>query len=86
MPQAPEPGPSAVADLAALGRLWDEHRRRLLAMLERRMDPVLRRRVGAEEVLQNAFLDASRGWAAYRRGSPMTSPRVCSRPLPGRAP
>jgi RNA polymerase sigma-70 factor (ECF subfamily) len=72
MPPAREPAPSStVADLAALGRLWDEHRERLLAMLERRIDPVLRQRIGADEILQSTFLDASRDWAAYQRGSPM---------------
>jgi RNA polymerase sigma-70 factor (ECF subfamily) len=67
----PEPTPSSVADLAALGRLWEQHRPRLLAMVERRIDSALRQRVGAEAVLQSAFLDAAREWAAYRRGSPM---------------
>lgn len=66
-----EPTPASVADLAALGRLWEEHRGRLAAMLERRIDPGLRQRVGADEILQSTFLDASRGWAAYQRGSPM---------------
>ena len=42
MPSAREPGPFTVADLAALERLRDEHRGRLLAMLERRIDPGLR--------------------------------------------
>jgi RNA polymerase sigma factor (sigma-70 family) len=40
-------------------------------MLERRIDPGLRQRVDAEEVLQHTFLDAAREWAAYQRGSPM---------------
>jgi RNA polymerase sigma factor (sigma-70 family) len=71
MPPAREPPPSTIADLAALGRLWDEHRGRLLAMLERRIDPVLRQRIGAEEILQSTFLDAAREWQAYQRGSPM---------------
>src|SRR5437868_2446191 len=66
-----EPAPSTVADLAALGRLWEEHRERLLAMLERRIDSTLRQRIGADEILQSTFLDASRAWAAYQRGSPM---------------
>jgi RNA polymerase sigma-70 factor (subfamily 1) len=67
----PELAPTSVADLGELGRLWDEHRGRLLAMLERRLDPALRQRVGAEEILQSAFLDAAREWAVYQRGSPM---------------
>jgi RNA polymerase sigma-70 factor (ECF subfamily) len=68
---APESNPSSVADLAALGRLWGEHRERLLAMLDRRIDPGLRQRVGAEEILQNTFLDAAREWTSYQRGSRM---------------
>jgi RNA polymerase sigma-70 factor, ECF subfamily len=71
MPPASEPTPSSVADLAALGRLWEEHRERLLAMVERRIDPALRQRVGSEEILQSTFLDAAREWATYQRGSPM---------------
>ena len=71
MPESRGSVPSAVADLAALGRLWAEHCDRLLAMLERRIDVRLRQRIDAEEVLNDAFLDASRDWAAYQRGSPM---------------
>ena len=71
MPSPPQPAPSSVADLAALGRLWDEHRGRLTAMLERRIDPALRQRIGADEVLQSTFLDAARDWAAYQHGSSM---------------
>src|SRR5689334_15306784 len=60
-----------IADMAAVERLCEEYRERLLAMLERRLDPGLRQRIGADEILQNTFLDASRTWAAYQRGSPM---------------
>lgn len=63
---------SSVYDLAELGRLWEEHRPRLLAMLERRLDPSLRARVGAEDVLSEAFLVAQRRWPEFRKGSPMT--------------
>lgn len=71
MPASRETPASAVGDLAALGQLWEAHRARLLAMLDRRIDPGLRRRVGAEAVLQSTFLDAARKWDAYRRSSPM---------------
>jgi RNA polymerase sigma factor (sigma-70 family) len=54
-----------------LGQLWEEHRIRLLAMLERRIDPGLRQRVGADAVLQSTFLDAVREWEAFRAGSPI---------------
>lgn len=54
--------PSSVADLAALGRLFDEHRPRLLAMLERRIDPKLKARLDAESILQETFMLARRRW------------------------
>jgi RNA polymerase sigma-70 factor, ECF subfamily len=72
MPSAHDPLPSnVVAELAALGQLWEQHRNRLLAMLERRIDVRLRQRVDAEEVLNEAFLDAAREWPIYQQGSPM---------------
>jgi RNA polymerase sigma factor (sigma-70 family) len=71
MPPTREHPPSTITDLALLGQLWEEHRVRLLAMLERRIDPVLRQRIGAEEVLQSAFFDAAREWASYQAGSTM---------------
>lgn len=71
MPPSRELPQSTVAELAALGQLWEKHRARLLAMLERRIDPGLRQRVGAEEVLQSTFLDAAREWAGYQNGSAM---------------
>jgi len=72
MPPAPDPAPSTMADFAALGQLLEEHRPRLLGVLERRIDPKLRQRVDPEELLQETFLDARREWPAYQRGSPMT--------------
>ena len=71
MPSGSEQVPSTVADLAALGQLWEEHRERLLATVERRIDPRLRQRIDPSEVLNEAFLDASRRWASYQQGSPM---------------
>jgi RNA polymerase sigma-70 factor (subfamily 1) len=71
MPPTRDSAPSSVADLAALGKLWEQHRDRLLAMVERRIDPHLRQRVGPDAILQDAFLDASRRWPAYQAGSPM---------------
>ena len=47
---------SSIADLALLGKLFEEHRPRLLAMVQRRMDPALAARVGAEDLLNEAFL------------------------------
>lgn len=42
-----------------LGRLLEEHRRRLLKMVHLRMDPRLKARAGASDVLQDAFVEAS---------------------------
>ena len=41
----------------ALASLFEAHRERLARMLELRMDPALRARVGASDVLQEAWLD-----------------------------
>ncbi|MCI0639685.1 MAG: sigma-70 family RNA polymerase sigma factor [Gemmataceae bacterium] len=58
--------PSSVADMAALGRLFDEHRPRLLAMLERRIDPKLKSRLDAESILQETYFVARRRWNDFR--------------------
>jgi RNA polymerase sigma-70 factor (ECF subfamily) len=49
----------------ALGELLDRHRRRLLKMVNLRMDPRLRARLGASDVLQDAFVEVSRRIASY---------------------
>lgn len=72
MPTPDRSSPSTFADLAHLGRLFERFRPPLLAMLERRIDPALRRRIDPDQILQESFLDASRKWPAYQRGSPMT--------------
>src|SRR4051812_4977511 len=71
MPPVPDPVPSTMADFAALGQLCEEHRPKLLAMLERRIDPRLRQRIDPEDVLQNTFLTAQRRWPEYQAGSDM---------------
>jgi RNA polymerase sigma-70 factor, ECF subfamily len=63
---------SSVYDLAELGRIWQEHHTRLLAMLERRIDPALRARLGPDDILGEAFLVAQRRWAEFRKHSTMT--------------
>jgi RNA polymerase sigma-70 factor (ECF subfamily) len=63
--------PTAVADLAALGKLCEEHRARLLAMLDRRIDVRLRQRLSPEDILQQAYLKAQGRWPEYQAGSPM---------------
>jgi RNA polymerase sigma-70 factor, ECF subfamily len=63
---------SSVADMAALGRLFEEHQARLLAMVRRRLDPALAARLSAEDVLSDAFLEARRKWAAFKARSDLT--------------
>jgi RNA polymerase sigma-70 factor, ECF subfamily len=61
-----------MADLAGLANLFEQHRSRLLAMVERRIDPVLALRIAPEEILHEAFLAAARRWAAFRDQPTMT--------------
>jgi RNA polymerase sigma-70 factor (ECF subfamily) len=58
---------SSVADLARLAQLLEEYRPQLLVMLMRRLDPRLARRVDAEDILTEAFLQARRRWAEFRQ-------------------
>jgi RNA polymerase sigma-70 factor (ECF subfamily) len=64
--------PSSVADLAALGKLLEEYRPRLVAMIERRLDPILQARVSADDVFQEASLVAQRHYAHFKADSQMT--------------
>lgn len=75
MPRADAPSPSSVADMASLGRLLDEHRPKLLAMLQRRIDRGLAVRVDPEDVFQDAAVAARNGWAEFQR-NPTTTPYV----------
>ncbi len=43
----------------ALATQFDRHRHRLLRMIELRMDPAMRQRVGASDVLQETWLEVS---------------------------
>ena len=61
-----------VSELATIGKLFEEHRPRLLAMVERRIDPVLGVRIDPEDILNEAFLRACGRWADYRGNSSMT--------------
>jgi RNA polymerase sigma-70 factor (ECF subfamily) len=58
-------GPPPLADAAALGRMFEEHRPRLLAMLGRRLDPALAARVDAEDLVHETFLLARRRWDRF---------------------
>ncbi len=61
------PEESSLVDLALLGQLLQEHRERLLAMLRRRISPMLASRVGPEDILSEAFLQARKKWPKFRR-------------------
>jgi RNA polymerase sigma-70 factor (ECF subfamily) len=49
----------------ALATLFEKHRDRLLRMVELRLDPRLRARFDASDVVQEAFLDVARDLDAY---------------------
>lgn len=51
---------SSLGEMAALGKLFEEHRTKLAAMVRRRMDPRLAQRVDAEEIVNEAFVVARR--------------------------
>jgi RNA polymerase sigma-70 factor, ECF subfamily len=68
-----ESGPlSSLGDMAALAALWQEHRAKLLAMVQRRISPSLLSRFDAEEVLSEAFLEARRKWPKFKAGESLT--------------
>ena len=67
--------PGSIPDLAALAELFESHRAKLLAMLQRRLDPSLAARLDAEDLLSETFLEARRRWPDYRR-RPAASPYV----------
>jgi RNA polymerase sigma-70 factor (ECF subfamily) len=58
---------SSVADLAALGKLFEEQRPRLLAMLKRRIDPALAARLDPDDILSEVFLEARRKWDRFQQ-------------------
>lgn len=55
----------SVAQMAQLGQILQQHRPRLLAMLRRRIDARLAKRVDAEDLLTEVFLLAGRRWQAW---------------------
>lgn len=67
-----EEGSRSVADLALLGQLFQEHRPKLLAMLQRRIDPSLLAKIDPEDILNEAFLRAQRRWSSFRECPKMT--------------
>src|SRR5271154_4575161 len=52
-------------DHTALAALFDQHRDRLRRMVELRLDPRLRARLDASDVVQEAFIDVARDLDAY---------------------
>lgn len=55
-----------VVDLVFLGKVFEEERPRLLALVEARLPPALRDRVDAEAILSDAFIRARQRWDAFR--------------------
>jgi RNA polymerase sigma-70 factor, ECF subfamily len=53
------------ADRQALASIFDKNRERLRRMVELRLDPRLRARLDASDVVQDAFLDVARDLDAY---------------------
>ena len=54
---------TSMAGTASLEDVLQEYRTRLLEMLRRKLDPALKSRVDAEEVLQEAYIRAVKRWA-----------------------
>jgi RNA polymerase sigma-70 factor (ECF subfamily) len=61
-----------LAELAALGKVFEEHRAKLLAMVKQRMDSALAARIDPEEILNETFLRARDRWPDFKQ-SGMTS-------------
>lgn len=58
-----------LSDPGGRGALLEEHRARLLRMVRIRLDDRLRGRLDPADVLQEAFLEASRRWEDYQRST-----------------
>ena len=56
--------------LDALGRSLEAHRRYLLAIAERQLDPDLKSKGGASDLVQETFLEAQRDFARFEGSSP----------------
>jgi RNA polymerase sigma-70 factor (ECF subfamily) len=63
---------SSVVDMALLGKLFEEHQPKLLAMVQRRLDPSLTARISPEDILSDAFLEARRKWPGFKAQSTLT--------------
>jgi RNA polymerase sigma-70 factor (ECF subfamily) len=58
---------AAVADMTTLAELLQTHRARLLAMVQRRLDPALEARIDPEDILSEAFLRAEHHWDWFQQ-------------------
>ena len=57
--------PSSVSEIAALAKVFEAHRPRLMVMVKRRIDPALAPRVDPEDILSEAFLRARVRWSNH---------------------
>ena len=64
---------NSAADMAELGQLLEEHRSKLLAVVQRRLDPALARRISPEDILSEAFLQARRKFSAFNEQQVMSA-------------
>ena len=60
-------------DELALAEFFAEHRLRLNRMVQFRLDPRLRGRIDADDVLQEAYVDAAHRLDAFRSAQPMSA-------------
>ena len=58
---------SSIGKMAALGKLLEEHRPRLVAMVGRRLDPRLGQRLDPDDVVSEAFLIARRKYPEFKK-------------------
>lgn len=63
------PQPDGEADLTLT---FSQHRDRLIRLIDFRLDPRLQSRVDPDDVLQEAFIEMTRRWDAYRIERPVT--------------
>src|SRR5881227_1962461 len=65
MPNESSSPPGSSADLARLVEMFEAHRDKLRAMVERRLDRSLAARIDADDILSEAFLEARRRWPNF---------------------
>lgn len=63
---------SSIGDMAALGKLLEDHRARLVAMVRRRLDPKLAQRTDPEDIVSDAYFVAERRHAELKRKSSLS--------------